>query len=224
MAEKRMVASRQVDASTDKQLATLARSVKKHGATLARRKVDGNTVKVGIVSDTENAPALGSELARRGWTISYAPVGAHKPAPKAEAPKPEPKPKAKAEPEPEKNGPRLPHPLISETREARLGCAWGSPEMKSIAKSMNTTTTLLATMACSVGRALGFFRFDPWRLWGFLGGEPLNSFRDPQPRSDRLLALFEEKYGKECEGYKFFRLQSVGFRPELLNVKRRARK
>ena len=221
MAEKRMVASRRVDASTDKQLVSLARIVKKHGSRCARKMVDGNTVKVGIVSDTDNAPALGSELGRKGWTIAYAPVGAHKPA---HEPKPEPKPKAKEEPEPEKKGPRLPHPLISETREARLGCTWGSPEMKSIAKSMKLTESGLAQLADSPGKAFGFFRFDPWRLWCILSSEPPNPYRDPQPRSDRLLALFKKNYGEENEGYKFFRLQSVGFRPELLNVKRRARK
>lgn len=203
MTECKIVASRLADAAADKRLVALARLVKKNGARCARKKVEGNEVKVGIVSPDESADALAEELRKNGWAVKFA------------TPRPEPQ-------EPEEPEERLPHPLNSETREARLGCAWGSAEMETIAQSIGMTTAQLALLADSAGRTFGHFRFNPWNLWSHLGGGPLNCFRDPQPKSAKLLKMMEEKYGAECEAVKFYRLQTVGFRPELLK-KRRAK-
>lgn len=205
MTECKIVASRLADAAADKRLVALARLVKKHGARCARKKVEGNEVKVGIVSPDESADALAEDLRKIGWALKFA---TPRPEPQEQVPE---KPAGQAEP-----GERLPHSLNSETRESRLGCAWGSPEMESIAKSMGMSTAQLARLADSPGHAFGFFRFDPWKLWIHLGGRTLVSMRDTEPKTADVLKLLAKKYGAECEAVKFYRLQSVGFRPELL--------
>ena len=202
MTECKFVASRKVDADVKKHSTSLMRAATKHGARVARRKIEGDDFKAGVVSPEVSLDAFVADLRSKGWTVKLA------------TPRPEPqKQEEQAEP-----GERTPHPLISETREAKLGCPWGSAEMKSIAHSMGITTNTLSTLACSAGRAFGHFRFNPFRLAMHLGTN-INLFQDPQPRTDKLLKLMVEKYGEECEAVKFFRLQSVGFRPELLKTK-----
>ena len=206
MTECKFVASRKVDADVKKHSASLMRAATKHGARVARRKIEGDDFKAGVVSPEGSLDAFVADLRRKGWTVKLA------------TPRPEPEKQEEQEP-----GERLPHPLNSETREARLGCAWGSPEMESIAKSIGMTTAQIARLADSPGRAFGHFRFDPWKLWVFLGGAPLNpSGVNQQPKSAKLLKMMEDKFGAECEAVKFYRLQTVGFRPELLK-KRRAK-
>ena len=205
MTECKFVASRKVDADVKKHSASLMRAATKHGARVARRKIEGDDFKAGVVSPEGSLDAFVADLRRKGWTVKLA------------TPRPEPEKQEEQEP-----GERLPHPLNSETREARLGCAWGSPEMESIAKSIGMTTAQIARLADSPGRAFGHFRFNPWHLWSFLGGAQLDCYRDPQPKSAKLLKMMEDKFGAECEAVKFYRLQTVGVRPELLK-KRRAK-
>lgn len=197
MNECKFVASRKVDADVKKHTTALMRAATKHGASVARRKIEADDFKAGVVAPESAVDALVAELRAKGWTVKFA--------------TPRPEPDKQAEP-----GERLPHPLISETREARLGCAWGSPEMESIAQSIGMNTAQLANLADSPGHAFGFFRFDPWKLWIHLGGRTLLSMRDPEPKTADVLKLLAKKYGEECEAVKFYRLQSVGFRPELL--------
>lgn len=208
MNECKFVASRKVDADVKKHTTALMRAATKHGASVARRKIEADDFKAGVVAPESAVDALVADLRAKGWTVKFA---TPRPEPQEQVPE---KPAGQAEP-----GERLPHPLISETREARLGCAWGSPEMESIAQSMGMSTEQLAHLADSPGRAFGHFRFNPWHLWFFLGGAPLDCYRDPQPKSAKLLKMMEDKFGTECEAYKFYRLQSVGFRPELLKTK-----
>lgn len=205
MNECKFVASRKVDADVKKHTTALMRAATKHGASVARRKIEADDFKAGVVAPESSVDALVADLRAKGWTVKFA---TPRPEPQEQAPE---KPAGQAEP-----GERLPHPLISETREARLGCAWGSPEMESIAQSMGMSTAQLAHLADSPGHAFGFFRFDPWKLLIHLGGRTLVSMRDPQPKTADVLKLFAKKYGEECEAVKFYRLQSVGFRPELL--------
>ena len=205
MNECKFVASRKVNADVKKHTTALMRAATKHGASVARRKIEADDFKAGVVAPESAVDALVAELRSKGWTVKFA------------TPRPEPQEQAPDNPE-EKAGPgeRLPHPLNSETREARLGCAWGSPEMESIAQSMGRTTAQLALLADPAGHAFGHFRFDGWKLWHHLGGRTLVSMQNPEPKTADVLKLLAKKYGEDCEAYKFYRLQSVGFRPELL--------
>ena len=208
MNECKFVASRKVDADVKKHTTALMRAATKHGAMVARRKIEADDFKAGVVAPESAVDAFVAELRTKGWTVKFA---TPRPEPQEQAPEKQAEPAGQAEP-----GERLPHPLISETREARLGCAWGSSEMESIAQSIGMNTSQLAHLADSPGHAFGHFRFDPWKLWHHLGGRTLVSMRNPEPKTADVLKLFAKKYGTECEAYKFYRLQSVGFRPELL--------
>lgn len=211
MRDYKFVASRAVDGDVKKHAAALARAVTKYGAQLARRKIEDDRYKAGIVCPNEDVEiALGRFLCGKGWTVRHS------------LPKSEPKETQKEEPqEPpkDKTKRRGPHTPCAETLEAVNGARWGSDEMKSILESIGATMEQANNWADSAGHGFGFFRIDPWKAWFCLGGKPLDMFRDPQPKSKDVLKLLADKYGTECEAYKFYRLQSVGFRPELLKTK-----
>ena len=214
----RIIASSEAD---EKAADALGRIVRRLGGEVRRTVKKGALTYVGVVMPLAKAAQFKASVT--GWefrddgTEEAAP--ARGPEPKAEA-----VPKSEKAEQSEKTAPR-PHPLVTETLEARLGCAWGSPEMESIAQSIGMNTAQLAHLADSPGHAFGHFRFDPWKLWIHLGGRTLVSMRDPQPKTADVLKLLAKKYGEECEAVKFYRLQSVWFRPELLQdaTKRRAK-
>ena len=214
----RIIASSEAD---EKAADALGRIVRRLGGEVRRTMKKGALTYVGVVMPLAKAAQFKASVT--GWEFRDDGTEEAAPARKPEL-KAEPVPTAAKDEQSEKTAPR-PHPLVTETLEAKNGCAWGSDEMESIAESMGISVEVLAHYADSPGRHLGFFRFDPWKLETLFGRLSV-SMKDPQPRTDKMLALMTEKYGAECEAVKFYRLQSVGFRPELLQgaPKRRAKR
>ena len=212
MRECKFVASRKVDGDVKKHATALARAATKYGAQVARRKIEDGMFKAGVVCPSASVEtSFGSYLSGKGWMVVHA-------LPKAAKPE---KADAKTGEETPQETPRGPHVPIEDTLEARNGARWGSDEMREILKSLGVTMACATKWSCNVGRALGFFRIDPWKAWFNLGGagDAKTPLREPQPKSSVILKMIADKFGTECEAYKFYRLQSVGFRPELLKTK-----
>ena len=73
MREFKFVASRAVDGDIKRHVTALCRAATKHGAQVARRKIEDGRFKAGVIcKDEDSEMALGGYLCGKGWAVVHA--------------------------------------------------------------------------------------------------------------------------------------------------------